>query len=329
MNARDVVVVGASAGGVEALRELASRLPPGFPASVFVALHMGAGAESVLPEILTRCGPLEAVHATDGTAIVPGRVYVAPPDRHLLLEVGRMRVRVGPRRNHHRPSIDTLFESAGQAYRERGSAVVLSGSLDDGTAGLIAVKRAGGSTLVQDPAEATWPEMPRNALARAPVDYCLPIAGIAETLASLATGVEVSAAAGAAAPASESPAAGAIASQTEGTPSVYTCPECSGTLWLATDGGLERLTCRVGHSYTPEAFLAEQDLAVERALWVAYRTLQERLSIQERMARDARLHHREDLARIYDQRVRATSEDVNALRGIVFRELEPPTEAAS
>lgn len=146
----DIIVVGASAGGVETLAEMVSRLPADLPAAVFIVLHVPPYGTSVLPSILSRRGPLPAYHPADGEQIRPGRIYVAPPDHHLIIQQDKVRLTRGPAENRHRPAIDTLFRSAARFYGPRVAGVVLTGTLDDGTAGLLAVKMRGGSALAQD-----------------------------------------------------------------------------------------------------------------------------------------------------------------------------------
>src|SRR4051812_29638686 len=182
---RDIVVMGASAGGVETLAELVGGLPAEFPAAIFVVLHLLPTGHSVLPEILDRAGPLPAGPAQNGEEIDRGHIYVAPPDRHLLLLPGTVRLTSGPRENGHRPALDPLFRSAARAYRERVIAVVLSGSLDDGTAGLRLVKRMGGATVAQDPDDAIYPSMPLSALANEAADHMAPLAEIPALLCDL------------------------------------------------------------------------------------------------------------------------------------------------
>ncbi len=185
MLGHDVIVVGASAGGVEALRGLVGSLPIDLPAAVFLVLHIPAQSPSLLPEILSRSGPLRALHPTNGEVIQHGLIYVAPPDHHLLLEDGFVRVVRGPRENRHRPAIDPLFRSAARAYGSRVVGVILTGSLDDGTAGLLAIKRRGGVAIVQDPDDALYSSMPRSALAHVDVDHVLVLSEIGPVLARL------------------------------------------------------------------------------------------------------------------------------------------------
>jgi two-component system chemotaxis response regulator CheB len=187
MPGHDIIVVGASAGGVEALVTLIHALPRKLSAAVFVVLHIPAQSPDFLPSILQRAGTHEVVHSTDGMTIEHERIYVAPPDYHMLVERDRVRVVRGPKENRHRPAIDPLFRSAAQAYGPRVVGVILTGALDDGTAGLLAVKRRGGIAVVQNPSEAMYPSMPSSALAHVEVDHVLSLAGIGPLLGHLAS----------------------------------------------------------------------------------------------------------------------------------------------
>src|ERR1051325_9153043 len=187
---KDIVVVGASAGGIEALRMLVAGLPAKLPASIFVVLHTSPQAPGMLAEILDNVGGLSARSAKDRERIRRGTIYVAPPDRHLLIEPNRVRVTRGPKENRFRPAIDPLFRSAAQTYGPRTIGIILTGYLDDGSAGLWTVKQLGGTTIVQDPSDALIPFMPQNALAHVKVDYCLPLAEIAPLLVRLTSETE-------------------------------------------------------------------------------------------------------------------------------------------
>jgi two-component system, chemotaxis family, protein-glutamate methylesterase/glutaminase len=182
----DIIVIGASTGGVEALAAIARSLRPDLPAALLLVLHVPAQATSALPLILERAGPLPAAHAVDGEPIQMGRIYVAPPDFHLVCEQGHVRLVRGPRENRNRPAVDPLFRSAARAYGPRVIGVILTGALNDGTAGLMAIKRRGGIAVVQDPADAFFPSMPESALEYVDADYCLPLAEIGPTLTRLA-----------------------------------------------------------------------------------------------------------------------------------------------
>ena len=184
-NGCSIVVVGASAGGVEALQRFVRALPPDFEAPILVVLHASPTGRSYLPEILSRAGALPATHATDGERLEPGHIYIAPPDRHLVVTDGVMALADGPRENGHRPAIDPLFRTAASAYDSRVAGVILSGTLDDGMVGLSCVKEAGGATLVQDPDDAKYRDMPLNAIAYVGPDYVQPVEAIADTLVRL------------------------------------------------------------------------------------------------------------------------------------------------
>ena len=281
------VAIGASAGGIEALRSLVAQLPSGFPAAVLVVLHLPPHGTSVLPQILARAGALPAVTAEDGATLEGGRVYVAPPDSHLLVEEGRLRLDHGARANGHRPAIDPLFRSVAKAYGPASAGVVLSGVLDDGTAGLMAIKQAGGVTLAQDPAEALYDMMPRTAIEVVSPDHV----GTAEQLGQLLADI-----AGAVPP--DPPAAlqavreehlveidrGSSDDPQPGRVTGLTCPECNGAIWLDESGDVPRFACRTGHAFSPQSFDAAQTERVEAALWTALRTLEERAALYRRMA---------------------------------------------
>ena len=184
---KDIIVVGASAGGIEAVRTLIGALPADLSASLFIVVHTSPEAPGMLADIFNRSGKLPATHATDGERIQKGRIYVAPPDRHLLVEPNRVRVTRGPKENRFRPAVDPLFRSAAQTYGPRVAGIILTGYMDDGTAGLWTVKQLGGTAIVQDPADALVPFMPLNAMTHVKVDYCLPLEEIASLLVRLTT----------------------------------------------------------------------------------------------------------------------------------------------
>jgi two-component system chemotaxis response regulator CheB len=288
-----IVVVGASAGGVEALVELAASLPGDLSAAVFVVLHLPATGTSALPEILRRHGPLPAAHVRDSEPIQPGRIYVAPPDHHVLVRTGHVHLSRGPRENGHRPAIDPLFRSAAREYAARVIGVVLSGALDDGTAGLLAIKSRGGIAVVQNPGDALYPGMPGNALEHAQVDHVLAAASMGKLLTRLLANL-------AEPPADPAPTGMRVEVEMEGfsmeafeghhpgRPSGFSCPDCHGVLWQIKDGGLERYRCRVGHAWSPESLLTQQSEALEAALWVALRSLEERAALARRLAEPAR-----------------------------------------
>jgi two-component system chemotaxis response regulator CheB len=290
----DIVVVGASAGGVEALADLTASLPPDLPAAVFVVLHMPSTGTSALPDILSRYGPLPATHVKDGEPIEHRRVYVAPPDHHLLLRSGHAHLARGPRENGHRPAVDPLFRSAAREYGSRVVGVVLSGALDDGTAGLVAIKGQDGLAVVQEPGDAIYPGMPSSALEHVRVDHVLPAAAMGALLARLAT-EPAGEASQSAAPADmdvevdvEGFSLEAMEGEHPGKPSGFSCPDCNGVLWEIQDGELQRFRCRVGHAWSPESLLTQQSEGLEAALWIALRSLEERAALARKLAAPAR-----------------------------------------
>ena len=290
---RDIVVVGASAGGVEALIRFVAALPEDLPAAVFVVLHVSPSG-SVLPAILNRHSAIKAIHPEDGVPVEHGRIYVAPANRHLLLEDGRVRVSTGPRQNGHRPAIDPLFRSAAWTYGPRVVGVILSGALDDGTLGCTSIAARGGMTLVQDPVDASYDSMPLSAIAFDSPSHVATAPELGRIVVELARGVGEN---GGAARKRNVPVDETLEGnrdrRVDGTISPFTCPECSGTLWEVDEGALVRFRCRVGHSYSAGAMDAAQGTAVEAALWTAMRSLEERAALKRHLAsRATRSTHR-------------------------------------
>lgn len=335
MSGHDIIVIGASTGGVEALMKLAGGLPADLPAAVFVVLHIPPQATSTLPNLLTRAGPLPAAHPVDNEPIRAGRIYIAPPDVHLLVERGRIRVVRGPKENRHRPAVDPLFRSAAQAYGPRVVGVILTGALDDGTAGLLAVKRRGGVAVVQDPDDALFAGMPASALQYVAVDHRPPLSGIAPLLARIAR--EPAEEEGAYPVPNEMDLETRIARldpaalEHEGKPgtlSAFSCPECKGPLWELDDGKLLRFRCRTGHAFTAGSALAGQAEAVEEALWIALNTLQESALIAEQLADEARRRDHHRVAAHFDEKVLQTQQHVALLRQVLLNgETGPAAEA--
>jgi two-component system chemotaxis response regulator CheB len=326
MPGHDIVVIGASAGGVEALKNLVRWLPRGLSAAVFVVLHTWPRGTSYLPEILSSAGRLPAVHPRDGEAVEQGRIYVAPPDYHMLLEPGHVRLDRGPRENRTRPAIDPLFRSASRAYGDRVVGVILSGTLDDGTSGMIAIKLRGGIAMVQDPAEAIFADMPQSALRNAAIDYCLPVRGIAETIVSLVTAAVPQPSPAQPVPvvqASEIAERKTLTVEQEkalGAASGITCPECHGALWEIRDAGLLRFECRIGHAFSGESMLADHNDAVERAVWAAVRALAENAALHRRLAEDARLQGEAALAANYAVHAEEAEQHGRQLRQLVIHD---------
>lgn len=326
----DIIVIGASAGGVEALAKLSQDLSPDLPAAIFVVLHFPAHSKSFLPQILNRSGPWRATHAKDGEAIQHGCIYVAPPDRHLLLKKGHIHLSLGPRENKHRPAIDTLFRSAALGYGPRVIGVVLTGTLDDGTAGLLAIKQRGGVAVVQSPDDALFSEMPRSAIENVDVDYIRPLSEIAPILLNLARE-----------PAQEQAKEEADSESTSmqiesdlahldgqtlqhhnrpGNPSPFACPDCGGVLWELQDGKFMRFRCRTGHSFTAKSLLASQNEALEDALWSALRALEEKSELLNRMTRRARERGQNLIAARFEAQSNNAKKNIALLREVLISE---------
>jgi two-component system chemotaxis response regulator CheB len=320
VSVRDVVVMGASAGGIEALRDVASRLPPGLEAAIFVVLHLSQGSRSSLPEIIARAGPLPAAHARDGERILHGRIYVAPPDHHLLLDDGRVVLSRGPHHNRYRPAVDPLFSSAARSYGPRVIGVVLSGALDDGTAGLARIKRRGGLALVQDPATATYTGMPDSALANVAVDLCVTPTELGDAIAR-AVGEPLPAVGLPAEARLDQEFEGSIGVRTDmeqiGKPSAYACPECHGVLWEFDEEGILQFRCRVGHSYSSEGLLDEHDGSLEAALWASVRALEENVSLRRRLAQRMRSANRDQFAERYEAKAAESERHAAVLRELL------------
>ncbi len=281
MGIERLVVIGASSGGIEAVSALVRALPPDFGAALCVVIHTAPQSPGVLPRILDVAGPLQALHPRDGQRMEPGVIYVAPPDHHLLVEPGVLRLSRGPRENRFRPAIDPLFRSAAQVYGPRAIGVVLSGNLDDGTAGLGTIKQLGGFAIVQDPEDALYPSMPASAMTHVAADLCLPADEIGGALVRLLE-LSVHATAGEVARALEVEVMIAkgedpieVGIEELGTPSPYSCPDCQGVLREVSDGGRVRYRCHTGHAYSTLSLLAASDEGVEEALYKAIRALEE------------------------------------------------------
>lgn len=286
---RDIVVIGGSAGAIEALTKLVARLPAELDAALFVVVHTFPVGESLLPAILTRESRMRAKVAEDAEPIECNRIYVAPRDCHLLLDPGQIKLSSGPKESGHRPAIDPLFRSAARAYGERVIGVVLSGTLDDGSTGLRVIRRHGGTAIVQDPNEALFPQMPLNAIDAAHPQHVAPINEVARLIASH-TGKSRKGGEFLAVDATINPNGGEVpigADDVPGTPTGIACPECHGVIWAADDEEGPEFRCRVGHAYSADALLESHAESVEAALWAGVRALQEQASLSRSLARKA------------------------------------------
>jgi two-component system chemotaxis response regulator CheB len=298
MAVHDMVVVGFSAGGIDPLLRLVGSLPADYPGALFVVHHFPPHSVSALPAILKRGAAIEVAQAIDGEPIVPGRIYVARPDQHLLLEDGRVRLTHGPREQGHRPAIDPLFRSAAHAYGHRVAGVILSGTLDDGTAGMLEIKAQGGLALVQEPDEASYSGMPLSALRNVDIDFVAPAQELGAILDRLAredapapthtTSFQVRRFDAPGNGESPDPAVAGTASlrhpQELGRASGMVCPDCGGVLFESERGEFLHFRCHVGHAYSEEALFASQSRALEAALWSAVRALEEKGDLSRRLA---------------------------------------------
>jgi two-component system chemotaxis response regulator CheB len=321
MECRSVIVVGGSAGAVEPLQELVGGLPRELAAAVCIVLHLG-NRQSMLPELFSQTSSLPACWAADGDPLQPGRIYVAPPDHHLPVMSGHVQLSRGPRENRTRPAVDPLFRSAAEAHGPAVIGVILSGMLGDGTAGFSAIKRQGGTTVVQDPTDAQYPSMPLTALACVSVDHCLP----ASAMAGLLTRLVESRTPAAATPVSWRP--GQPQTVKEGTevggdhqlgePVALTCPECGGALKESKMDSLPYYTCHIGHRFAGPEMDAAQFQMMEQALGIALRALNERAALCRRMAAAAEQKGQTLSA----QRWEATSQEVAARAEVLGRFLQ-------
>ncbi len=353
MAQRDVVVIGASAGGVEALRILVAGLHADFPGTILIVLHMPATGAGALASILDRAGPLPARQAQDGDRLEPGTVMVAQPGRHLAVEGSEVVLSHGPRENGHRPAVDVLFRSAATALGSRVVGVVLSGAMDDGAAGMVALRLRGGIGVVQDPDDAQRPDMPRAAIEAAVVEYVLPVARIPELLNRL-VGQEVT---DTRVPASDlmeaetgvaTAEAGVATTEADsnnqaerpGKPSEMTCPDCSGPLFEISEGTLTRYRCRVGHAWSQGSLAVQQTVDVENALWTAMETLSEQASLREKLSRRATDQGRPFTAQTFRQAAERARQAAASIRALIegpvtepetalFPEIEEPGTAAA
>ncbi|HKG13396.1 MAG TPA: chemotaxis protein CheB [Pyrinomonadaceae bacterium] len=293
MHRKDIIVIGTSSGGIDALKELVAEFPRDLKAAVFIVMHVAPYSLGILPEILGREGTLPASNASDWEQIEPGRIYVAPPDHHLLLEAsGYVRVTRGPRENRFRPAIDPLFRSAAAAFGPRVVGVILTGWLDDGTAGLWAVKERGGAAVVQHPDDAFAPAMPLNAIKHVEVDHVVPLKEIAPLLVRM---TEAPAAEEGARPVSEEMETEVKIAREDnalesgimkwGEPSVYACPECHGVLLQLKEGGNTRFRCHTGHAYSVDSLLADITEKTEESLWSAIRAIEEGVLLMRDLAK--------------------------------------------
>ena len=339
MATRDTIVIGASAGGVQALTQLVSDLPANLPAAVFIVLHIPGNVPSLLPAILTRTSQLPVAHASDGEKIEQRRIYVAPPDHHLLIENDRVKLVRGPKENLHRPSIDTLFRSAARWAGPRVIGVVLTGARDDGSVGMQAIKQRGGIAIVQDPFDAAFPSMPMSVMQEIRVDYSVPLREMAALLNELSRQtteeegrypvpdqIEIETRI-----AEQQMEADELIASVErlGKISKLTCPDCNGALWEIDDRELLRYRCHVGHAYSAEALSNGQSDMLEMALWSAVRALEEKMVLSKRIVERARKANHLRAVKSFEQRAKEAEEYSSVIRQLLLStkadELTEPT----
>ncbi|MFC6792686.1 chemotaxis protein CheB [Methylobacterium komagatae] len=334
MTNRDIVVIGGSSGATASLKVILGALPADLPAAVFIVLHIPARSIGLLATVTAAAAHLPVHAARDGMMITPGNIYLGVPDHHLIVRDGQIRLGRGPRENMARPSIDPLFRSAAATYGPRVIGVLLSGLLNDGAAGLEAIKRCGGVALVQDPADAIADEMPLSGMAATTVDLVAPSTRLGDVLSELVQEspgprlpvppeirLEIDIAAG---ERIDSDVLRRIAD-----PAALTCPHCSGVLSKVRDAKPLRFRCQVGHAYTAEAVAREQENAVDEALRIALRIIEERAELVARMAQDGRSSGRLAVAEMYDERAVEYREYADTIRRAVLLSLPAPEPSGS
>jgi two-component system, chemotaxis family, protein-glutamate methylesterase/glutaminase len=320
----DVVAIGTSAGGFEALRFLANGFRQDFPASVLITIHLPPQFHSSLDIILTNAGPLKATFANDGDRIERRRIYIAPPGRHLIIEGERLSLGVGPRENGARPAIDPMMRSVAACCGNRAIGVVLTGTLVDGASGLWAINCTGGATLVQDPADAAYPEMPQTALKRMEPDH---VAQLKEMPALLDNLVRKQAAAPVTVPdkiryeveVAKSGKASISGMDWFGERSALTCPDCGGVMWHLKDGSSSRYRCHIGHAYGEEQMVIGLDDNLKRAMASALRALNERAALVGKLHDQAKTAGRSELAESWALRAREFEQEAKAIDDAIGR----------
>jgi two-component system, chemotaxis family, protein-glutamate methylesterase/glutaminase len=317
---RNIIVIGASEGGLDALCKLTENLPKDLDAAVFIVMHIGPN--SILPALLSRCGNLPGVPAEHGKPYKHGCVYVAPSNWHLRVEDGMTMLSRDPRENGHRPAIDVLFRSAARTHGSQVVGIILTGGLDDGSAGLYAIKKRGGVAIVQDPSEALVPSMPRSALNAVDVDFCVPLAQIAEIVVELTNGAATTNERfrGEEAGTHEEVNLTDSRSEPPGSRIPLSCPECNGPMYQVNEGQIARFECFVGHAFSSDSLSEKHSEALERALWTAMRRLKERTVLYQRLIENHKRNNGEDeLLQRLEETISAAEEDIKLLREILDR----------
>lgn len=302
---------------------LASTLPKGFPAAIFVVVHIPADSPSLLPQILSRAGKLKAIHPLDGDEIRPGVIYAGRPDYHLVVKPGHVVLAHGPRENGHRPAVDALFRTAARAYGPRVIGVILSGNLDDGTAGLFNIKQAGGTAVAQDPEEALYRGMPASAVENVDVDHIVRSSDLPDLLQRL-VGEDIPGADAMSSKEQDEPdpaelgRPGLSNPHLPGPPSGFTCPECGGALWGLHNGELLRFKCHVGHSYSPNSLFDHKSELLEMAIWTALRALEEKVALAQQLADRSEKGGRRRMQERFNQLAQDAQEKADLVRRLLL-----------
>ena len=318
-----IVVVGTSSGGLDALRTVAGNLTPDFPAPICAVVHTSPDSPGLIHEIVGRATSLPTVSLRNSAKLEAGTIYFPPPDCHLVVEPSRVRATKGPKENRFRPAIDPLFRTAAQVFGPAAIGVILTGNLDDGTAGLAAIKKLGGKTVVQDPRDALFPAMPQSALSHVEVDYCVPLNKIAPVLVDLTrqsipaatvpipkdldTEVRIAR--------EENPMDAGLEQIAK--PSRFACPDCHGVLLEMADPGRMRFRCHTGHAYSIQSLLSAYGDQIEGSLWQAIRSLEETALLLDNLIRHVRSAHFASDAASLEARAADARRDAEALRDII------------
>ena len=336
MPGQNIIVIGASAGGIGPVRTLLSKLPEDIPAALFVVVHTSPEGPGTLATVLGRVTKLTVVHPEDGAAIRDGHVYVAPPDYHLLIEGQHIRLNRGPREHRLRPAVDPLFRTAAQHHRRRVIGVVLSGHMADGTHGLKVIKEAGGVAVVQDPDEAEAPAMPLNAMRRGKADYVLPVEEMARVITGLLKNVQARPSRRRSTPPStetpnpERPGTDALRSGgTKGKQSPFTCPDCGGALWEIKEGGLVRYRCHVGHGFNRDSLRDGMDEKLEDTLWSALRAIEENIELRSRMMEQTKQRRLTVFTATLEREIAGRKNKADALRELLMNRVEARRRGSS
>lgn len=319
-----IIVIGASAGGRDALCRLTATFPQDIHAAVFVVVHLAKqGIDDFLISRLQKCTSLKCELATDGLPIQKGHIYMAPANHHLILKNGSMRLTKGPAEGRWRPSIDVLFRSAAVCYSERVIGIILTGMLDDGTLGMQAIKKCGGVLIVQDPIEAEYPDMPQSVLDNTMVDYMLPVSAMNEAIQDTINNKKEE---GVTIPADIKAEAAIIENTTTqieeidklGTQSLYTCPDCGGNLWEIKNGESMHYRCHIGHAYSESELLKKQFESLNGTLWVALRIMEERRSLLKKISRQEQEKNFHSLAQMHTERAEELGIHIARLKDLLF-----------